>query len=101
MVKGSSMSNVIEVQFGAKKQSMKAAQYTRDFDGTRQQRYEQKFATFHKLCEEKTTGAFDVVIVAFPEVLGDNYTELVSNLSRAAAVGLLIAIAGASPPRTH
>jgi hypothetical protein len=96
------MSKVIEVQFGANKQkSMKAVQYMRDMDDTRQQPYEHKFANFHKLCEEATTGAFDMVIVAFPEVLGDNYTELVSNLSRAAAVGLLIAIAGDSPPRTH
>jgi hypothetical protein len=96
------MSKVIEVQFGAKKQkSMKAAQYTRDMEYTRQQPYDQKFAGFHKLCEEATTGAFDMVIVAFPEVLGDNYTELLSNLSRAAAVGLLIAIADVSPPRTH
>lgn len=93
------MSEVIEVQFGAKKQkSMKAAQYTRDIDETRQQPYKQKFASFHKLCEEATTGEFEMVIVAFPEVLGDNYEELVSNLSRAAAVGLLIAIADVSPP---
>ena len=96
------MSNVIEVQFGAKKQnSMKAAQYTRDIDATRQQSYRQKFASFHQLCEEAATGAFDVIIVAFPEVLGDNHEELVSNLSRAASVGLLIAIAGVSPLRTH
>ena len=94
------MSKVIEVSFGPKKQkSMKAAQYTRDLDGTHQP-YEQKFAGFHELCEEAATGAFDLVIVAFPEVLGDNYTELVSNLSRAAAAGLLIAIAEVSPPRT-
>jgi anaerobic glycerol-3-phosphate dehydrogenase len=95
------MSNVIEVQFGAKKQTMKAAQYMRDINATRQQSYRHKFASFHKLCEEAATGAFDVVIVAFPEVLGDNYDELVSNLSRAAAVGVLIAIADVSPPRTH
>lgn len=96
------MSKVIEAQFGAKKQrSMKAAQYTRDMENTRHQPYGQKFAGFHELCEEATTGAFEMVIVAFPEVLGDNYTELVSNLSRAAAVGLLIAIAGVSPPARH
>jgi len=95
------MSKVIEVAFGAKKQkSFRAAQYSRDLDGTRQQPYQQKFAGFHELCEEAATGAFDMVIVAFPEVLGDNYTELVSNLSRAAAAGLLIAIAEVSPPRT-
>lgn len=95
------MSKVIEFQFGAKKKSMKAAQYTRDIDDSRQQPYEHKFASFHELCEEATTGAFEVVIVAYPEVLGDNYEELVSNLSRAAAAGLLIAIADVSPPRTR
>src|SRR5579884_1393538 len=93
------MSNVIEVPFGPNKQkSMKAAQYTRDIHETRHQPYGQKFAGFHTLCEEAATGAFDLVIVAFPEVLGDNYEELVSNLSRAAAAGLLLAIAGVSPP---
>lgn len=96
------MSKVIEVQFGAKKQkSMKAVQYIRDIDDTRHQPYGQKFAGFLELCEEATTGAFDMVIVAFPEVLGDNYTELVSNLSRAAAAGLPIAVAGLSPPASH
>lgn len=96
------MSNVIDFRFGAKKQnSMKAAQYTRDMENTRHQPYGQKFAGFHQLCEEAITGAFHMVIVAFPEVLGDNYTEVVSNLSRAAAAGLLIAIAGVSPPGSH
>jgi hypothetical protein len=96
------MSNVIEFPFGAKKlKSMKAAQYTRDIENTRHQPYGQKFAGFHQLCGEATTGAFDMVIVAYPEVLGDNYTEAVSNLSRAAAAGLPIAIASVGPLAGH
>ena len=94
------MSNVIEGKFGPKKrQRMKAAQYMRDIEKTRQQPYEQKFASFLELCDEAASGKFEVVIVAFPEVLGDNYDELISNLSYAAEAGLLIATADGSPAR--
>lgn len=74
--------------------NMKAAQYTRDVEATRSSPYEEKFGGFIRLCEEATSGQFQVVIVAFPEVLGDNYEELVRNLGYAAQAGLLMAVAG-------
>ena len=96
------MSNVIEFKFGAKKQNgMKAAQYIRDIDRTRRQPYEQKFANFHKLCDDASSGDFDVVLVSFPEVLGDSYDELVSNLLYASKAGLLVAVADANSDNTH
>ncbi len=47
---------------------------------------------------EKALGAdADVLVVSFPEVLGDNYTELVINLGRIAASGKSLGITKASP----
>ena len=46
---------------------------------------------------EKALGAdADVLVVAFPEVLGDTYTELVINLGRIAASGKSLGITKAS-----
>ncbi len=39
----------------------------------------------------------DVLVVAFPEVLGDTYTELVINLGRIAASGKSLGITKGSP----
>ena len=89
------MSNVIEGYFGPKKtQRMMAVTYARDFEKTRPLSYNQKFATFFELCNDAASGTFEVVIIAFPEVLGDTYDELVSNLWHASKAGLLVAIAG-------
>ncbi len=74
---------------------MKAAQYTRDVNATRDLPYEEKFAGFLRLCEEAATGTFQIVVVAFPAILGDDYDELIRNLARSADVGLLVAIAKA------
>ncbi len=47
---------------------------------------------------EKALGAdADVLLVSFPEVLGDTYTELVINLGRIAASGKSLGITKASP----
>jgi hypothetical protein len=72
---------------------MKAAGYARDLDATRDLPYGEKFADFFRLCEQAKNGEFQVVVAAFPEVLGDNYEELVSNLWRCAKEGLLVAFA--------
>ena len=45
------------------------------------------------MCEQAKSGEFQIVIAAFPEILGDNYEELVSNLWRCAKAGLLLAFA--------
>ncbi len=43
--------------------------------------------------QQAESADFQIVIAAFPEVLGDNYEELVSNLWRCAKAGLLVAFA--------
>jgi hypothetical protein len=92
------MSNVIEGYFGpTKQQRMNAVNYARDFEKTKNLPYEQKFATLFTLCEDAASGNFEAVIIAYPEVLGDNYEEMMINLSLLANAGLLVAVAGASP----
>ena len=85
------MGEVIEVNFGRKR--VKAVSYSRDIERTRNQQYEAKFAGFLRLCEDARTRQFDAVIVAFPEVLGDTYDELIATLCRASEAGLTIVIA--------
>jgi hypothetical protein len=72
---------------------MKAAAYDRDLAATRDLPYDDKFSGLLRLWEEAKKGEFEIVIVAQPEILGDNYEELVENLRRCAQAGLLIAIA--------
>jgi hypothetical protein len=72
---------------------MTAASYARDLDATRDLPYGEKFDGFFRLCEEAQKGKFQIVVAAFPEILGDNYEELVSNLWRCAKAGLLVAFA--------
>jgi hypothetical protein len=72
---------------------MKAASYACDLEATRDLSYAEKFADFFRLCEQAKSAEFQIVIAAFPEVLGDNYEELVSNLWRCAKAGLLVAFA--------
>ena len=92
------MSNVIEGYFGPRKtQRMKAVGYARDFKKAQGLPYEQKFAGLFDLCESAASGDFTVVIIAYPEVLGDNYEELMLNLSLLSDAGLLVSVACASP----
>ena len=74
-------------------EKMKAAGYARDLDATRDLPYAEKFDGFFRLCEQAENGEFQIVVAAFPEILGDNYEELVSNLWRCAKEGLLVAFA--------
>ncbi len=55
--------------------------------------YEEKFADFIRMCEERKAGGFDVVSVAAPWVLGDNYEELIESLGRLAEADLRLSIA--------
>ena len=94
------MSNVIEGYFGPnKKQRMKAVSYARDFKTANNLPYEQKFAccSSTSLCEDAASGEFEAVIIAYPEVLGDNYKEMTLSLSLLANAGLLVVVAGGSP----
>ena len=54
--------------------------------------YEQKFAGLRRLCEEAKRRHLDVVLIHHPEVLGDNYLEIVEGLKRIADAGLKLAI---------
>jgi hypothetical protein len=78
-------------------EKMKAAGYARDLDATRDLPYGEKFADFFRLCDQGKQGDFQIVLVAFPEILGDNYEELVSNLWRCAKAGLLVAFTNKEP----
>ena len=72
---------------------MRAAAYYRDLDATRFLPYEEKFSGLLRLWKEAEKGDFEIVVVAKPEILGDNYEELVGNLRRCAQAGLLVAFA--------
>jgi len=74
-----------------RQKKMKAAGYARDLEATRDLPYAEKFDGFFRLREQAKNGEFQIVVAAFPGVLGDNYEELVSNLWRCAKVGLLVA----------
>jgi hypothetical protein len=92
------MGYVIEGYFGPRKKlRMKAVGYKRDFKKTNNLPYEQKFAGLYGLCEQAASGEFDAVIIAYPEVLGDTYEEMIISLSLLANAGLLVRISGASP----
>jgi hypothetical protein len=66
--------------------------------GPRPQPYEQKFADFIRLCEERK-GQEGPVSIKHPEVIGDNYAELVESLSRLADAGLDLHVAERSARR--
>ena len=72
---------------------MTAASYVRDLKATRELPDNEKFSGLLRLCTEAKQGKFEIVIVASPEILGDDYDELVNNLRRCAQVGLLVAFA--------
>ena len=46
--------------------------------------------------EEAMSSEADVIVVAFPEVLGDTYSELVINLGKLAEHGKALVVAGPS-----
>lgn len=92
------MGNVIEGYFGPKKTlRMKAAAYQRDLKATEHLGYEEKFAALFDLCDQAASGAFEVVIVAYPEILGDSEEELIRNMSLLSDAGLLLVVAQKSP----
>jgi hypothetical protein len=54
--------------------------------------YERKFASLIKLCNEAMAQKIDVVVVHHPEVLGNNYAEIIESLNRLSAAQLKLAI---------
>lgn len=54
--------------------------------------YEEKFASFIRLCQETKSSGINVVTINHPETLGDTYKELVESLNRLSESGLFLAI---------
>ena len=54
--------------------------------------YERKFASFIEMCKEAQKDNIPNVIISHPQVLGDNYEEIVESLARLADAGLLLQI---------
>ncbi len=59
------------------------------------QTYETKFKSFIEMCAKAKVDGIDVVDIHHPEVLGDNYSEIVESLNRLSAAGLKLLI---TPP---
>ena len=90
------MGDVIQWKPPSRLRGIRLATYARDLDATRGLTYEQKYGSFIELCKDGASGTFEAVVIAFPEVLGDSYEEMVANMSLAADSNLLIALAGPS-----
>ena len=56
-----------------------------------------KFDGFDKMCREAKENGIACVIVDNPQVLGDNYTEIVGNLNKLAQANLMLSIVSAKP----
>lgn len=54
--------------------------------------YEEKFAGLLRMCREAKAKSVGVVMVHHPEVLGDNYIEIVESLNRIADAELQLQI---------
>jgi hypothetical protein len=52
-----------------------------------------KFAGFIRLCREAKENGVEVAVVSHPQVLGDNYAEVITNLGLLAEHGLALSIA--------
>jgi len=59
--------------------------------------YEEKFASFIRMCEEAKSSGTDVVVIAHPHAIGDDYEEVIESLSRLAEADLQLAIAEPEP----
>jgi dihydrodipicolinate synthase/N-acetylneuraminate lyase len=56
------------------------------------QAYEVKFKDFIRMCADAKQQGADVLIVHHPQVLGDNYEEIVESLNRLAEARLKLLI---------
>ena len=53
---------------------------------------EENYSVLNRLCREAKQKGADAVLIHHPEVLGDNYEELVTNLNKLAQAGLALKI---------
>lgn len=56
--------------------------------------HDEKYKEFSRLIAEADKNEIDVVVIAYPQVIGDNYEEIVENLGKIADAGLSLCIAG-------
>lgn len=56
------------------------------------QSYATKFKNFIEMCAQAKAQGIDAVIIHHPEVLGDNYSEIVESLNRLSAAELKLLI---------
>ena len=61
--------------------------------------YERKFADFIATCAKAKAENVDVIFVAYPRVIGDNYEEVMESLSRLAVAELTLSIAKPLPTK--
>lgn len=54
--------------------------------------YETKFASFIEMCRQAKQNKIPNVIIAHPQVLGDNYEEIVESLTRLTEAKLTLQI---------
>lgn len=58
---------------------------------------EAKFREFNRMLDDVKDRDIEIIAVAWPEILGDTYEEIVENLARVADAGKKVAIAGRKP----
>ena len=54
--------------------------------------YKKKFAGFISICEKADPSGQDVLIIDHPEVIGDDYDEIVESLNRISDANFCLAI---------
>jgi len=54
--------------------------------------YEQKLESFIRMCSQAKESGVDTVIIHHPEVLGDNYAEVIESLNRLATADLSLRV---------
>ena len=96
------IASTVEVNMEEGEKKKKAAIYARELpiypgDEVLGAYYEEKWRNFDELLN-RCKGDADMLFVACPEVLGDDYLELLVNLSKIAKAGLGLAIA--NPAKT-
>lgn len=92
------MAHGTDGRFPWERGDMRAAAYSRDLAAGRLLPFDEKFSGLLRMCEQAKKGEFEILIVAGPETLGDDYEELLGNLRRLAEAGLLVAIAEQKGP---
>jgi hypothetical protein len=68
----------------------KVVLYARELSTPTDVHYEDKFDELIRLCKEAQSSQADLVVVAAPQVLGDNYGEVMESLRRIASAELAV-----------